>query len=76
MPSWRERRQLYLLTYLLHGAESFLRSQEIPRILWNPTTLHMENGIILIFLGWCIYVLLKLFCFFWKCQYQYGDKWT
>jgi len=35
-------RLLYLLrTYLLHGAESFLRScfpasQEIPRILWNP----------------------------------------
>jgi len=29
----------YLLTYLLHGQESFLRSspsQEIPRILWNP----------------------------------------
>jgi hypothetical protein len=32
----------YLLTYLLHGAESFFRtnrfaaSQDIPRILWNP----------------------------------------
>ena len=27
----------YLLIYLLHGAESFLRSkQDIPRILWNP----------------------------------------
>jgi hypothetical protein len=24
-----------LLTYLLHGAESYL-NQEIPRILWNP----------------------------------------
>ena len=34
--------QIYLLTYLLHGEESFLRSytfaasQEFPRILWNP----------------------------------------
>ena len=28
----------HLLTYLLRGAESFKRStQEIPRILWNPT---------------------------------------
>jgi hypothetical protein len=33
-------------TYLLHGAESFLRadrfpaSQEIPHILWNPTVYH------------------------------------
>jgi hypothetical protein len=27
----------YLLIYLLHGAESFLRSyQDIPGILWNP----------------------------------------
>jgi hypothetical protein len=32
----------YLLTYLIHGAEPFLRSnrfadsQEIPRVLWNP----------------------------------------
>ena len=32
----------YLISYLLHGAKSFLRtnrfsaSQEIPRILWNP----------------------------------------
>jgi hypothetical protein len=25
----------YLITYLLHAAE-FFRSQEIPRILWNP----------------------------------------
>jgi len=39
----KELHVAYLLTYLLNGAESFLRSkqftvsQEIPCILWNPT---------------------------------------
>jgi len=43
---------------------------------WTETTLRVENGIILIFLGWCLHALLKLFCFFWKCQNQCRYKWT
>jgi hypothetical protein len=41
---------LPILTYLLHGAESFLRSwpvfaanQELPRILWNPKDLYSTH---------------------------------
>jgi hypothetical protein len=40
----------YLLTYLLHGTESFLRSwpvftanQEIPKILWSPKVLYRTH---------------------------------
>jgi len=33
-------------------------------MVWTGTTLHVENWKILTLSGWCIGVLLKLFCFF------------
>ena len=42
--------ETYLLTYLLHGAESFLKkltgfaaNQEIPRVLWNNPKVHYRT---------------------------------